>query len=76
MENEIHTLMTSDNVEPNKEIIDDCFYVEKKKWGTWDSSELDGKRLVTSPTRETCINATRFYLKGLQEGFGEKREKE
>jgi hypothetical protein len=54
-----------------KTLIDDCFFVEQKKWGTWDSYDKDGKCLITSPTEQTCINATRFYLKGLQEGFGE-----
>ncbi len=52
-------------------LIDDCFYVETKKWGTWDSYDKDGKCLITSPTEQVCIDATRFYLKGLQEGFAE-----
>jgi len=52
-------------------LIDDCFYVELKKWGTWDSYDREGKCLITSLTEESCINATRFYLKGLQEGFQE-----
>jgi hypothetical protein len=55
----------------DRKLIDDCFYVEEKKWGTWDSYDKDGKCLVTSPTEQVCINATRFYLKGLQEGFEE-----
>ena len=29
------------------------------------------KRIITSLTEEGCINATRYYMKGLQEGFGE-----
>lgn len=52
-------------------LIDDCFYVEAKKWGTWGSYDRDGKSLITSLTEQTCINATRYYMKGLQEGFGE-----
>jgi hypothetical protein len=52
-------------------LIDDCFYVKERKWGTWDSYNKEGKCLITSLTEESCINATRFYLKGLQEGFGE-----
>lgn len=54
-----------------KTFIDDAFYVEKKKWGTWQSYGKDGKRLITSLTEDICISATRFYLKGLQEGFTE-----
>jgi len=54
-----------------KKLIDDCFYVEQKKWGTWDSSDKDGKGLITSLTEESCISATRFYLKGRQEGWPE-----
>lgn len=54
-----------------KTFIDDAFCVEKKKWGTWQSYDKDGKRLITSLTEDICISATRFYLKGLQEGFTE-----
>ena len=56
-----------------KKLIDDCFYVEQKKWGTWDSTDLEGKGLVTSLTEQLCIEATRFYLKGRQEGWPETR---
>jgi hypothetical protein len=50
---------------------DDCFYVKLKKYGLWDSYNKEGVPLISSLTEECCINATRFYLKGLQEGFGE-----
>jgi hypothetical protein len=53
------------------ELIDDAFYVKQQRWGTWDSYDKDGKGLVTSLTQEQCISATRFYLKGRQEGFSE-----
>jgi len=56
-----------------KKLIDDCFYVEQKKWGTWDSTDKDGKGLITSLTEQQCISATRFYLKGRQEGFAESK---
>lgn len=56
-----------------KKLIDDAFYVEQKKYGLWDSTDKDGKGLVTSLTEEQCIAATRFYLKGRQEGFAETR---
>ena len=41
-------------------LIDDCFYVEETPWKTWKSYD-----------KENCINATRFYLKGLQDGWPE-----
>ena len=49
--------------------IDESFYVEKKQWGTYQSYDKDGKGLVTSLSEDQCISATRFYLKGRQEGF-------
>jgi hypothetical protein len=52
----------------DREIIDGCFYVQQKKYGTWDSYDLEGKALITSLTKEHCINATRWHLKFLQEG--------
>ncbi len=50
-----------------KKLIDDCFYVEEKKYGTWDSYDVDGKCIVTSLTEEECVRATRFMLKIKQE---------
>ncbi len=54
-----------------KKLIDDAFYVEQSNWKTWKSYDKDGNSLVTSFTEESCINSTRFYLKGKQEGFSE-----
>ena len=54
-----------------KKLIDDCFYVEKKKYGLWDSTDLEGNGLVTSLTENQCISATRALLKWRQEGFPE-----
>ena len=56
-----------------KKLIDDCFCVEQKKYGLWDSKDLEGNGLVTSLTEEQCISATRFYLKGRQEGWSESK---
>lgn len=53
----------------NKELIDDAFYVEEKKYGLWQSHEPEGKGIITSLTEEECIRATRWYLKQRQEGF-------
>jgi hypothetical protein len=50
-----------------KQLIDDCFYVEQKQWGTWDSFDVDGKGIITSLTEKDCIAATRYYLKLKQE---------
>jgi hypothetical protein len=55
----------------DKQLIDEAFYVEQSTWKTWRSYDKDGKPLVASLTSEACIAATRFYCKGLQEGFGE-----
>lgn len=59
-----------------RKLIDDCFYIEEKKWGTWDSYDKEGKCIITSLTENECINATRFYLKGRQEGFLESKSYE
>jgi hypothetical protein len=52
-----------------KKLYDDAFYVYKKDYGLWDSVDKEGKGLVTALTEEACVRATRFYLKGLQEGW-------
>jgi len=54
-----------------KKLIDGCFYVQQKSYGLWDSTDLEGKGLVTALTEESCISGTRFYLKGRQEGWPE-----
>jgi len=54
-------------------LYDNCFYVEEKKYGLWYSVDKEGKGLVTSLTEEQCVSATRFYLKGRQEGFPESK---
>jgi len=58
-------------MEHQKNWIDDVFYVEKARWGTWKSFDKEDRGLITSLTEEECIKATRFYLKGLQDGWGE-----
>jgi hypothetical protein len=50
-------------------LIDGAFTVDRARWGTFRSYDHEGKALVTSPTEESCIAATRFYLKAQQEGF-------
>jgi hypothetical protein len=57
--------------EGNVELIDDCFYVKAHSWGTVQSYDAEGNGLITSLTEETCIAATRWYLKARQDGFTE-----
>lgn len=54
-----------------EQLYDEAFYVEQSSFGSWKSYDKDRNSLVTSLTKETCIDATRFYLKGKQEGWGE-----
>jgi hypothetical protein len=51
--------------------IDDTFRVEATRYGAWKSFHKDGRGLIYALHEDGCINATRFYLKGLQEGFPE-----
>ncbi len=51
--------------------IDDTFRVEQSRWKTWRSYHKDGTSLITSLDEQNCIAATRFYLKGKQEGWEE-----
>ncbi len=57
----------------NKKLIDDCFYIEEKKYGLWYSTDKEGNGLITSLNEQSCVQATRFYLKGRQEGWPETR---
>ena len=56
--------------EPEIVMYDDCFFVEER-FGLWISTSKESEALVTSLTKEECIVATRFYLKGRQEGWTE-----
>jgi len=55
----------------DKKLIDDCFYVVKARF-LWHSYDKDDNGLVSALDEKTCIHMTRFYLKGLQEGWDEK----
>lgn len=62
--------MTKQSNQPT--IYDEAFMVKKQRWGTYVSYSLtDNQALITSLTLESCVAATRFYLKGLQEGWGD-----
>ena len=47
---------------------DGAFYIVPQKWGTVDSYDKEDKCIITSLTEETCIAATRWYLKKLSDG--------
>ena len=46
-----------------QQYYDDAFCVEKTRWGTYRSKDKKGNGLITSLNEETCVSATRFYLK-------------
>ena len=62
---------TSNTPDPNLHgPYDEAFMVRRQRWGTHVSYSLtDNRELITSLTLESCVAATRFYLKGLQEGW-------
>lgn len=49
--------------------IDDAFYVVEKT--LWQSYDREGNSLVSALSKQMCIDMTRFYLKGCQEGWKE-----
>ena len=58
----------SDQMNVERNWIDDAFYVTKARF-LWHSFDKENGGLVSALTEEACIKATRFYLKGRQEGF-------
>lgn len=53
------------------ELIDDCFWIKRQRWGTFVSIHKDGHELITALTEDLCVASTRWYLKAQQEGFTE-----
>jgi hypothetical protein len=51
------------------EWIDDCFRIEKSSWDTWKSFTKNEEIILTSLTKETCVDTTRFYLKRKQDNY-------
>ena len=64
----VHCMLPTLILKRMPELIDDCFYVEKARF-LWHSKDKDGNGLVSAMSEQACITATRFYLKGKQEGF-------
>jgi len=56
----------------NKELIDNLFYIVEQKWGTWNSYDKYDNPIITSFTKNSCIYATKWYLKEKQESKIEK----
>jgi hypothetical protein len=56
---------------PESPVYDGAFTIKKQRWGTFVSLDLDGKGIITSLDEESCIRATRWYLKAKQDGFDE-----
>jgi hypothetical protein len=56
---------------PQQKVYDESFTVKRQRWGTFVSYDLEGGVLIISLTEDSCINATRWYLKARQEGFEE-----
>ena len=52
-----------------QELYDECFTVKESRWGTWTSTTTEGRPVITAPTKESCVEVTRFHLKGEQEGW-------
>ena len=50
---------------------DEAFRVRESRYGLFVSVKKDGEEVITAPTLESCIEVTRFHLKGEQEGFPE-----
>jgi hypothetical protein len=57
------------------EWYDDCFRVYKTEYGLWHSVTKEDRELVTGLTKDVCVQMTRFYLKGEQEGWGEENSR-
>lgn len=56
-------------------VYDETFWVEKLRWGTYSSVDSEGNKIVTSLSEAECISATRFYLKGCQDGWNKEEER-
>lgn len=51
------------------EWIDDCFRVYETRFGLWHSALKNGREVITALTKDACVSATRFHLKGEQDGW-------
>lgn len=49
--------------------IDGAFTVDQQRWGTYQSYDTEGNKIITSLSEDVCIRATRWFLKARQDGF-------
>lgn len=52
-------------------LYDDAFTVRKTRFGMHQSYDKEGNPIILGLTEDNVIAATRFYLKGKQDGFGD-----
>lgn len=50
-------------------LYDDAFSVRKTRFGMYQSYDKEGNAIIMGLGEQQVISATRFYLKGMQEGF-------
>lgn len=50
------------------ELIDDCFYVWKTRFGLYSTMTKQGRRMSTGGTYDGTVNMTRWILKCEQDG--------
>lgn len=50
------------------EWIDDCFRVWETRYGLWSTETKQGRKMLTSLTREAVVSMTRWHLKCEQDG--------
>ena len=62
-------LTTQTMISDETKLIDGAFTVDKQRWGTWQSYDTEGNKVITALTEDACIHATRWYLKAKQDGF-------
>ena len=48
--------------------IDDCFRVWETRYGLWSTETKQGRKMLTSLTREAVVSMTRWHLKCEQDG--------
>jgi len=64
--------MKTFKLEKDEVVYDETFVVRKTRFGLHVSTVVEtGESVITSLEKDACITATRFYLKGRQEGWPE-----
>jgi len=50
------------------ELIDECFYVWKTRYGLYSSMTKEGRKMMTGATKDGVTELTRWHLKCEQDG--------